>query len=249
MPKLNELGKRERVEICRTIARAAHDCLADAKSADGCILGGSFDARVYKAWSELGVIEDEEFYGNSFSKERVKVLEGFQLTYEEALTMGNKYDECIAPLVDISPNFAMKSEALVRMRCVSSFCSTLLGDGPFADLHVTLCVAEDDDDGNAVQWEAEAASSSDDEDCSNDSIVASSSDEEGASGSGSASESGSGSGSEENEDRSDVEEATADEAGSVGGPRRKKARVRKARVKTETQSDDEFAEENVAHNT
>ncbi len=216
MPKLNELGKKERTEICRTIARAAHDCLAKKVDANGCVQGGTFDARMYKACSELGVIEDDEFYGNSFSQKRVEVLKGFEETYEEALMIGAQYDEMVAPLADVASDFAMKSEALVRMWCVARFVAALLADGPFADLRVTLCVAEDDDDEGAEEEEEEARSS-DSEDDDDDSIIASSSEEADETSSGEEEE-----GDEEEENDSEVEEVTPEEAEPVDGPRRKK---------------------------
>ena len=157
MPKLDELNKKERTEICRTIARAAYDCLAKKVDADGCVQGGTFAARVYKACSELGVVEDDEFYGNAFSPTRVEVLEGFEKTYEEALAIGAQYDELVCPLADVASDFAMKSESLVRMWCVARFVAALLADGPFADLRVTLCVAEDDDDEGAAEEEVRTA--------------------------------------------------------------------------------------------
>ena len=215
MPKLNELGKKERTEICRTIARAAHDCLAKKVDANGCVQGGTFDARMYKACSELGVIEDDEFYGNSFSQKRVEVLKGFEKTYEEALMIGAQYDEMVAPLADVASDFAMKSEALVRMWCVARFVAALLADGPFADLRVTLCVAEDDDEG--AEEEEEEARSSDSEDDDDDSIIASSSEEADETSSGEEEE-----GDEEEENDSEVEEVTPEEAEPVDGPRRKK---------------------------
>jgi hypothetical protein len=232
MPKLHELGKRERTDICRTIARAAHDCLAKKVDTNGCVQGGTFDARVYKAWSELGVIEDDEFYGNSFSPKRVEVLKGFEKTYEEALMIGTQYDEMVAPLADVASDFALKSEALVRMWCIARFVPMLMSDGPFADLRVTMCVAEDDDDNGAE--EEQEATTSNDEDESDDSIVASSSDED--EDNDDASGSGSGSGEEEEEEgNSDIEEVTPEEAEPVDGPRRKK-------VKKEEPSDSESEE-------
>lgn len=215
MPNLHELGKKERTEICRTIARAAHDCLARTVDDDGCVQGGTFDARVFKACSELGVIEDDEFYGNSFSPKRVEVLKGFEKTYEEALTIGAQYDELICPLADMVSDFAMKSEALVRMWCIARFVATLLADGPFADLRVTLCVAEDDDDEGAEDEEQEARSS-DSEDEDDDSIIASSSEEDEAS---SSAGSASGEDGEENGEESDVEEVAPE------APRRKRPRA------------------------
>ena len=235
MPKLHELGKKERVEICRTIARAAHDCLAQSVDADGCKLGGSLDARVFKACSELGVIEDDEFYGNSFSAPRVDVLKGFEKIYEDALCIGAKYDEMIAPLSEMVSDFAMKSAVLVRMRCVSRFVATLLGDGPFSDLHVTLCVAEDDDD-DGVEEEEEARSS-DESDEDNDSIIATSSDE-GSDGSDDESDV-----DNNDNDNDDIEEVTSEDAEEVVGPRRKKARVKQEEEPVLEPSDESGSDE------
>ena len=235
MPKLHELGKKERVEICRTIARAAHDCLAQSVDADGCKLGGSFEARVFKACSELGVIEDDEFYGNSFSAPRVDVLKGFEKIYEDALCIGAKYDEMIAPLSEMVSDFAMKSAVLVRMRCVSRFVATLLGDGPFSDLHVTLCVAEDDDD-DGVEEEEEARSS-DESDEDNDSIIATSSDEDDGSDDESELDDA------DNADNDDIEEVTSEEAEEVDGPLRKKVRVKKEEEPVLEPSDESGSDE------
>ena len=236
MPKLHELGKKERVAICRTIALAAHDCLAQTVDADGCKLGGSFQARVFKACSELGVIEDDEFYGNSFSAPRAEVLKGFEQIYEDALCIGAKYDELIAPLSEMVSDFAMKSAVLVRMRCVSRFSATLLGDGPFSDLHVTLCVAEDDDDGG-VEEEEEEARSSDESDEENDSIIATSSDE-GSDGSDDESDV-----DNNDNDNDDIEEVTSEDAEEVVGPRRKKARVKQEEEPVLEPSDESGSDE------
>ena len=236
MPKLHELGKKERVAICRTIALAAHDCLAQTVDADGCKLGGSFQARVFKACSELGVIEDDEFYGNSFSAPRAEVLKGFEQIYEDALCIGAKYDELIAPLSEMISDFAMKSAVLVRMRCVSRFSATLLGDGPFSDLHVTLRVAEDDDDGG-VEEEEEEARSSDESDEENDSIIATSSDE-GSDGSDDESDV-----DNNDNDNDDIEEVTSEDAEEVVGPRRKKARVKQEEEPVLEPSDESGSDE------
>jgi hypothetical protein len=239
MPKLHELGKKERVAICRTVALAAHDCLAQTVDADGCKLGGSFQARVFKACSELGVIEDDEFYGNSFSAPRAEVLKGFEQIYEDALCIGAKYDELIAPLNEMVSDFAMKSAVLVRMRCVSRFVATLLGDSPFSDLHVTLCVAEDDDDGG-VEEEEEEARSSDESDEDNDSIIATSSDE----GDGSDDESELDDDNNDNDnDNDDIEEVTSDEVEEVDGPRRKKVRVKQEEEPVLEPSDESESDE------
>jgi hypothetical protein len=230
MPKLHELGKKERTEICRTIARAAHSCLSSNVDGNGCVQGGTFDARMFKACSELGVIEDDEFYGNSFSPERIEALKWFEKTYQDALGIAAEYDELICPLADLASDFAMKSEALVRIWCTSRYVAALLQDGPFADLRVTLCVAEDDDDEGAEDVEEEARSSdSENEDDDDDSIIASSSDEDEASSSASASASGDddgGGGDEEGQGEASHGEQEEDtDADAATSPRRKKSRT------------------------
>ena len=160
MPRLLDLGKKERSEICRTIARAAHDCLSTTVDDDGCVLGGTFAARMYKACSDLGVIEDDEFYGNAFSTKRVEVLRRFEEIHAQALVHAKVYDEATADMVaNVAPDFPMPSHTLVRIWCISRYVATLMSDGPFADLNVTMCVAEDDeDDGTIENEEGEPAS-------------------------------------------------------------------------------------------
>lgn len=229
MPKLHELGKKEQTEICRTIARAAHSCLSSKVDDNGCVQGGTFDARMFKACSELGVIEDDEFYGNSFSPERVEALKWFEKTYQDALLIAEQYDELICPLADLASDFAMPSSALVRIWCTSRYVAALLQDGPFADLRVTLCVAEDDDDEGAEDVEEEARSS-DSENEDDDSIIASSSDEDEASSSDSASASGEddGGGDDDEEGQGEASHGEQEEdtdADAATSPRRKKSRT------------------------
>ena len=184
MPELKDLSKAERTEICRSIARAAHDCLAKTEDADGCIQGGAFHARLYKACSELGVIEDAEFEGNSFSKERIEALKEFEQTYQTALELGSQYDDALVPMGDLAKGFAMSSASLVRMYCVSRFSAALhKEDSPFANLRVctTMC-ADDVDDSNDENDEnagSESESESEGEGEEDDDIVATTSDDSG----------------------------------------------------------------------
>ncbi|MBN38490.1 MAG: hypothetical protein CMI29_08500 [Opitutae bacterium] len=230
MPKLHELGKKERTEICRTIARAAHSCLSSTVDSNGCVQGGTFDARMFKTCSELGVIEDDEFYGNSFSPERIEALKWFEKTYQDALGIAAQYDELIVPLANLANDFAMPSAALVRIWCVSRYVAALLQpQNPFADLRVTLCVAEDDDDDEGAEDVEEEVRSNDSEDEEDDdSIIASSSDEDEASSSASAS--GNGEDDEEEEEKEELFEEACDEQGDTDAaksPRRKKSRLSK----------------------
>lgn len=228
MPKLHELGKKEQTEICRTIARAAHSCLSSKVDDNGCVQGGTFDARMFKACSELGVIEDDEFYGNSFSPERVEALKCFEKTYQDALLIAEQYDELICPLADLASDFAMPSSTLVRIWCTSRYVAALLQpQSPFADLRVTLCVAEDDDDEGAEDVEEEARSSDSENEDDDDSIIASSSDEDDASSSASASASASGDDDDEGQGEASHGEQEADtDADAANSPRRKKSRTR-----------------------
>lgn len=165
MPELKELSKTERTEICRSIARAAHDCLAKTEDADGCIQGGAFHARLYKACSELGVIEDAEFTGNSFSKERIEALKEFEQTYQTALELGSQYDDALVPMGDVAKGFAMSSASLVRMYCVSRFSAALhKEDSPFANLRVCTTMCEDDVDGSGDENDENNPSESESED-------------------------------------------------------------------------------------
>jgi len=184
MPELKDLSKIERTDICRSIARAAHDCLAKKEDADGCIQGGAFHARLYKACSELGVIEDVEFTGNAFSKERIEALKEFEQTYENALMIGAQYDELLCPLADIATNFALPSATLVRMYCVSRFSAALhKEDSPFANLRVCTTMCEDDVDGSGDENDennpSESESEEDEGEEEDDDIVASTSDDSG----------------------------------------------------------------------
>ena len=178
MPKLSELTKVERAEVCRSIARAAHECLSKKTDENGCVQGGTFDARMFKKCSELGIIEDDEFYGNAFSAERIEVLKGFVETYDQALELAKVYDEAIADMACLVGDFAMPSHMLVRMYCVSRFSAKLHEeDSPFADLRVTVCVGDDGaDDEEKAESDDDGDDDYDDED--NDSIVVTTSDEE-----------------------------------------------------------------------
>ena len=179
MPELKDLTKGERTEICRSIARAAHDCLATKEGIDGCILGGSFQARLYKACSELSVLSEVEFCGNSFSKERIAVLDEFEKTYSESLLLAAQYTELLCPLTKLEPKFAMPADALVRMWCVSRFSAALHDkDSPFANLKVVLAICDDDvDDENDENDEnagSESGSEEEGEDDDDDDIATSS---------------------------------------------------------------------------
>ena len=183
MPELKDLTKAERTEICRSIARAAHDCLAKKEDAAGCVQGGEFHARLYKACSELGVIEEAEFTGNSFSKARVDALKAFEDTYNVAVDLAKVYDETLEGQVCLA-DFAMPSHALVRMYCTSRFSLALhKEDSPFANLRVCVAVCEDDVDGSGDENDENAGSESESEESEGeedeDDIIASTSDDSG----------------------------------------------------------------------
>ena len=238
MPKLSELTKMERTETCRSIARAAHDVLSKKVDADGVPEGGTFDARMFKKCSELGIIEDNEFYGNSFSKERIEVLKGFQETYDQALELARVYDEALADMACLVGDFAMPSHTLVRMWCVSRFVGVLLvADGPFSDLRVAPAVVDDDgdDDDNDDNDDSDEERDSDDED--NDSIVASTSDEE-EDEEDEAEEEEEG---EEEEECGDIEEVQPEDAEEPEGPRRSKKQrvVQEEKPVSDTSDDDD----------
>ena len=234
MPKLSELTKTERTEVCRSIARAAHACLSKKEDENGAIEGGTFDARLYKKVSELGIIEDDEFFGNSFSAERIDVLKGFEETYEEALTIGAQYDDALVPMGDIAVGFAMPSHVLVRMYCVSRYSATLMGDGPFADLRVALAVADEDGANDENDENDGSDDDDDDDDDENDSIVATSSDDD----DDDDEQEGSGSENGEEGEEEDIEEVQPEDAEEPDGPRRAKKKQRVEEVEEEDTDDD-----------
>ena len=171
MPELKDLPKAERTEICRSIARTAHDCLAKKEDADGCVQGGAFHARLYKACSELGVIEDIEFAGNCFSKERIEALKEFEETYDQAEQLAKVYDEALSDQICLV-GFAMPSATLVRMYCVARFSATLHKEGsPFATLRVCPSMCEDDVDGSGDENDENDSSESESEGEEDDDIV------------------------------------------------------------------------------
>lgn len=238
MPKLSELTKMERTEVCRTIARAAHDVLSKKVDANGVPEGGTFDARMFKKCSELGIIEEDEFFGNSFSAERIEALKGFEETYGQALDLAKVYDDALADMVCLTGDFAMPSHTLVRMWCVSRFVGVLLAaDGPFSDLRVAPAVVDEDgaDDENDDNDGSDEECDSDDED--NDSIVASTSDEE------EDEEDEAEEGEEEEEEEcDDIEEVQPGDAEEPEGPRRsKKPRIGEEEEKpaNDTSDDDD----------
>ena len=183
MVQLNQLAKAERREVCRGMARCVYDCLDvhHRATAVGATIGGPFQARVYKACSELGLIEENEFSGNSFSPERVAVLADFEKIFAEATVLAEKYTKLIEPLCQQQPDFAMSADALQRMFCVSRFSARLHEDGPFSNLNVTLCLIVDDDDRDSEENDENDESDEDgdgDNDDDDDSIVCSTEDED-----------------------------------------------------------------------
>ena len=220
MPKLSELTKVERTEVCRSIARAAHECLSKKTDENGCVQGGTFDARMFKKCSELGIIEDDEFFGNAFSAERIAALKGFEYIYGEALELARIYDEALADMVCLTGDFAMPSHTLVRMYCVSRFSAKLHEeDSPFADLRVTVCVG---DDGADDEEKAESDDDDDYDDEDNDSIVVTTSDEEGEGDDDDDEDNNSSGPGSDDDDDADVEEVQPGDAEEPEGPRRAK---------------------------
>ena len=76
---------------------------------------------MFRALYESGAIKDEEFHGAGLNEARREVISQFKTFHTDALALAKTYDECIKPLEEIAPHFALASTSLVRMWCVAHF--------------------------------------------------------------------------------------------------------------------------------
>tara|TARA_B110000858_G_scaffold76301_1_gene88459 strand:+ start:3981 stop:4649 length:669 start_codon:yes stop_codon:yes gene_type:complete len=190
MPKLKEIPQNTQNELCRNLAKVVYDCISSPtiviKDGISHLECGEYHARVYKEFSELGIVDDNEFYGNSFSPERVEVLDNFKKIHKEASDLGDRYTKLLQPLDEDAPNFALKAETLVRMWCVAQFSSILKGDGAFSNLMCSL--HEDgieDEDGSGDENDENCDSDESESEDSDDNLATSSDENDSDSDSGS----------------------------------------------------------------
>lgn len=181
MPTLSELPEDKRKEVARALAQTAFAVIDKLDALDG---NSPPSQRLFKVLADAGPAHEKEFYGDGFSAARCALVDQeFDKIHSEALEHAKLYDECVKPVQEAAPTFALASAALVRMWCMSHYTRLLCKeDGPFADLEMAeevddedLVEASDDDD---EESDAEDADYSEDDD---DVIVLSSDESDSAS--------------------------------------------------------------------
>ena len=171
MPTLLELPKADRKEKTRTIARMVY---AAMESCEDDPVDSTVNARFYRGMAEWGMADDQEFYGEGFSPERQQLIDAFEVFYKEGVAYATMYDDCIAPVEQAAPHFAVQSSSLLRMWCIAHYWKVLSkDDGPFANLQVAAGTgmdegAEDQEDSEGGSSEEEEEDDDDDDDDDDD---------------------------------------------------------------------------------
>jgi len=176
MPTLSELPEDKRKEVARALAQTAFAVIDQPDGPDG---NGPPSERLFKVLADAGPAHEKEFYGNGFSAARCALVDQeFDKIHSEALEHAKLYDECLKPLHETEPKFALPSLTLVRMWCMSHYTRELCkADGPFWNLEMA---DEIDDEDLEEESDEEEESDQDDEDYSedDDGVIVLSSEEE-----------------------------------------------------------------------
>lgn len=176
MPTLSELPPPKRKEVARLIAQEAFKCIDPSNQDGDAYIDTGLGHRFFAALYASGLAHDKEFYGPlaGFTAARGTLLDEFDKFHSEALEHAKLYDDCIKPVQEAAPNFAVASSALVRMWCTTKYASMLCKeDSPFADLEI----AEDVDDED-LDADSESESEEGEEEVSDcDDIIATTSEE------------------------------------------------------------------------
>ena len=176
MPTLQELPEDKRKEVARALAQSAFAVIDKLDGYDGKTPPSK---RLFKMLADAGPVHEKEFCGNGFSAARCALIdEEFDKVHSEALEHANLYDECVKPVHEAAPTFALPSTALVRMWCMSHYTRLLCkADGPFADLEMAEEIDDEDLEEESDEEEEEEES---DEDYSedDDGVIVLSSEEE-----------------------------------------------------------------------
>jgi hypothetical protein len=163
MPTLSELPEDKRKEVARALAQSAFAIIDKADDQDG---SKPPSKRLFALLAEAGPAHEKEFYGNGFNAARCALIDQeFDKIHSGALEHAKLYDECVKPVKEAEPTFALASAALVRMWCTSHYTRLLCKeDSPFADLEMADEI--DDEDLEEESDEEEEESDEDDEDYS-----------------------------------------------------------------------------------
>jgi len=171
MPTLLDLPKADRKDKTRAIARMVYASMEPCEDDPD---DSTVNARFYKGMAEWGMADDQEFYGEAFSPERQQLIDAFEVFYKEGVAYATMYGDCIAPVEQAAPHFAVQSSSLLRMWCVAHYWKVLAkDDGPFANLQVVAGNgmdegAEDQEGSEEGSSEEEEEEEDDDDDADDD---------------------------------------------------------------------------------
>ena len=160
MTLLSELSDEPRKEIARSLAQSA---FAVIDKPDGPGGNDPPSKRLFAMLADAGPVHEKEFYGKGFDAERSALLDQeFDKIHSEALAHAKLYDECLKPVQEAAPTFALASSSLVRMWCISHYTRLLCKEGgPFWNLEMA---DEIEDEGLTEESDSSADVDSDDED-------------------------------------------------------------------------------------
>jgi hypothetical protein len=165
MTLLSELSDEQRKEIARALAQSAFGVIDKPDGPGG---NDPPSKRLFAMLADAGPVHEKEFYGKGFDAERSALLDQeFDKIHSEALAHAKLYDECVKPVQEAAPTFALASSALVRMWCISHYTRLLCKEGgPFWTLEMA---DEIEDEGLTEESDSSDQDSyEDDEDCSDE---------------------------------------------------------------------------------
>jgi hypothetical protein len=120
--------------------------------------------RVFRALYDSGVIKDDEFNGAGLNEARRSLVTEFKAYHTKAQTVSKFYEECVKPVHEMAPHFAMPPEPLVRMYCVAHYWKTLCkADSPFANMKVENGAGVQDEDCSEEEGEEEESEEEEEE--------------------------------------------------------------------------------------
>jgi len=173
MPKLSELPAPKRKEVARLIAQEVFTCIDPPNQDRDAYVAKELSDRFFAALCASELAHEKEFYGTEFTAARCTMLDEFDKLHSEALEHAKLYDDCIKPMQEAAPNFAVASSTLVRMWCTTKYASLLCKEAsPFADLEIAEEVDDADADSDSASESEEEGEGEEDSDC--DDIIATS---------------------------------------------------------------------------
>lgn len=159
MTLLSGLSDEKRKEIARSLAQSAFVVIDKPDGPGG---NDPPSKRLFAMLADAGPVHEKEFYGKGFDAARSALLDQeFDKIHSDALEHAKLYDECVKPVHEAAPTFALASSALVRMWCISHYTRLLCKEGgPFW----TLEMADEIEDEGLTEESDSSDEDSDEED-------------------------------------------------------------------------------------